>query len=88
MKTSKIPFYILIGFNILSWVIYISNPYLNSVSSTHELTVFYVLVNIIALYYGLKSGEKNANQIQLRKTSAVGGFSKKYLLYFSYAARA
>lgn len=82
MKTSKIPFYILIGFNILSWVIYVSNPYLNSVSSTHDLTVFYVLVNIIALYYGLKNGEKNANHIQLRRTSLVGGFSRKYLWYY------
>ena len=67
MKTSKIPFYILIGFNILSWVIYVSNPYLNSVSSTHDLTVFYVLVNIIALYYGLKNGEKNANLFSSRR---------------------
>ena len=82
MKTSKIPLYILIGFNILTWVIYVSNPYLNSVSSTHGLTVFYVLVNIIALYYGLKNGEKNADHIQLRRTSLVGSFSRRYLWYY------
>ena len=82
MKTAKLPFYILVGFNLLTWIIYLSNPYLNYVSETHTITILYVLINIVALYLGLKSGERNSDRYGLNKYTTSNSFYNQYMNYY------
>lgn len=85
MKTARIPFYLLIGFNVLTWIIYLSNPFIDLRSNNHVLALVYVATNIAFLYFGLKNGEKVSKYLNLRKTSAVSSFVARYLnIYFVF----
>lgn len=79
MKTTKIPIYILVGFNFFTWLIYLSNPFANSVSEMHNYTILYVLLNILMLYWGLKQGVKSGNRLNPRRIIRVKTFFKKYM---------
>lgn len=78
MRTQKLPYYLLVGFNILTWIIYLSNPYLNSSTDTHVLTVFYVLINIICLAVGFRKGERVSVYTKLRKVTYAENFHNRY----------
>lgn len=85
MKTARIPFYLLIGFNVLTWIIYLSNPFIDLRSNNHVLALVYVATNIAFLYFGLKNGEKASKYLNLRKTSSASSFVARYLnIYFVF----
>ena len=85
MKTARIPFYLLIGFNVLTWIVYLSNPFIDLRSNNHVWTLVYVLMNIVFLYFGLKNGEKVGEHLSLRKTSSASSFVARYLtVYFLF----
>lgn len=79
MKVVRIPFYLLIGFNLLTWIIYLSNPFLAAETDKHYLTLVYVLINIGSVYVGFKNGEKNAEQLCVRTLKTARMFSNKYM---------
>lgn len=79
MKAEKIPIYILVGFNLLTWVVYLSNPFANSVSSMHGITILYVLLNILMLYWGLNNGVKAGKLLNPRKIILGEKFYRKYM---------
>ena len=85
MKTARIPFYLLIGFNVLTWIIYLSNPFVDLRSNNHDLALVYVAMNIAFLYFGLKKGEKGGVFLSLRKTSSASSYVARYLnAYFIF----
>ena len=55
MRTVKLPFYLLIGFNLLTLLIFISGPF-TSDSGNHLLAIGYILVNLLFIWWGIKSG--------------------------------
>lgn len=57
MKTVKLPFYILIGFNLLTLLVFVSGPF-TSLSGNHSMTILYILVNLLFLWWGVKNGLK------------------------------
>ena len=85
MRTQKLPFYLLVGFNLLTWIIYLSNPYLASSTDTHILTVIYVLLNIICLAVGFRTGERVSGSTALVKVTYADNFYKRfYTKYFIF----
>lgn len=85
MKTTKIPFYLLLGFNLLTWIIYLSNPFLASETDNHYFTLIYVLLNIIFLYLGFKKGESDGLFLGLKRKTTSHSFSLKYMnAYFLF----
>lgn len=85
MKTARIPFYLLIGFNVLTWIVYLSNPFIDLRSNNHVLAQVYVALNIVFLYVGFKNGEKSGKYLRMRKTVSASSFVARYLtLYFVF----
>lgn len=60
MRYYKLPFYILIGFNIFTVALYAIQPFILT-NGNYVYTILYLLLNIIALYLGIKKGFANAS---------------------------
>ena len=61
-KSYKYLYYLLMGFNLLTLILYLSNPFLNN-SGNHGLTLLYISINLLFLGWGYKSGLKKGRRI-------------------------
>ena len=55
MRSEQLLYYLLIGFNAVTLLIFISNPF-ESLSGNHTLTVIYILLNILCVAWGYRRG--------------------------------
>lgn len=86
MRTVKLPFYILIGFNIITLLIFMSRPFV-SYSGTYALTVLYIIINILFVCLGINDGFRRANEsTPISGKKALSDVSKRalttYLIFF------
>lgn len=61
-KSYKYLYYLLMWFNLLTLILYLSNPFLNN-SGNHGLTLLYICINLLFLGWGYKSGLKKGRRI-------------------------
>ena len=56
MKTVNLPYYFLLGFNLITLLLYILNPFNIGVPSNHWLAIFYISLCLFLFSIGFKSG--------------------------------
>lgn len=84
MNTLKIPYYVIIGVNVLTWIIYVSNPFV-SLTSHHILTIFYVLLNILCISWGFTSGLKKGEILTPKSkflSDVAPSFFNKFIIFY------
>ena len=69
MKTINLPYYFLLGFNIMTLLLYVLNPFNIGVPSNHWLTIFYISLCLFLFSLGFKSGIRKG-----RKKPALGNY--------------
>lgn len=74
MKSFKLPFYILIGFNILTIALYAIQPFVLN-NGNYLYTLLYLFVNVLALYYGIKS--RLSKQFYYDRSLKIGLYNDK-----------
>lgn len=81
-KSYKYLYYTLIGFNLLTLVVYISNPFWKG-TGYHGLTILYIAFNLILFAVGYKKGlQKGSRYNYLSRNSFLSALSNKNLNYY------
>lgn len=83
MNYYKLPFYILIGFNLFTIILYSFQPFILN-NGNYIYTILYLLLNILALYWGINKGL--AIKGRVHRTNAARAFNPKTfkIIFFFY----
>ena len=71
MKTVNLPYYFLLGFNLMTLLLYILNPFNIGVPSNHWLAIFYISLCLFLFSIGFKGGIRKG-----QKKTAITLWSK------------
>lgn len=82
MRTIKLVYFSLIGFNLLTLLCYITNPFYAGAQHNHWLTVIYISLCICMISLGFRSGVRNGEKKAYKGGYLMTNISKRQLVFY------